>query len=377
MHICFVVEGYPVPKNPTMTFVRELVAQLAKKGVQCSVIAPQSLTNMIRHRMPLRKRYWVDELESGERIDVYQPYCLSASNRFIKFAQNQFIKAAQRAFKRIKDPVDALYGHFWHMGVAASKVEPTLPVFVASGESKISVLNCYSKEEVEVLLARLKGVIYVGTKVYNESVELGLQRETPYIIAPNGYDPSVFRAMSKAECRKALGWSDEAFIVSFVGTFDTRKGVDRLTKALNTVNETRKVHSAFIGKEGTVPACKNSIFIGPVQHSALAKYLNATDVFVLPTNNEGCCNAIVEAVACGLPVISSNQSFNDDIIDETCSIKIDPMNVEELTEAIAKLRDDNALCKRLGEGALEKAKELRLDKRAEYILEFIKTQLSN
>lgn len=85
-------------------------------------------------------------------------------------------------------------------------------------------------------------------------------------------------------------------------------------------------------------------------------YLNAADFFVLPTLAEGCCNAIIEALACGLPVISSNLPFNDDILDENNSIKINPMDIQALRESMTMLIEDELLRNRLSDGALRQAK---------------------
>lgn len=108
-----------------------------------------------------------------------------------------------------------------------------------------------------------------------------------------------------------------------------------------------------------------------VSNDKIVMYLNAADMFVLPTLAEGCCNAIVEAMACGLPVISSDRPFNDDILDESCSIRIDPSNIEELSDAIALLKNDPELREKLSEGALSKAKGLTIEQRAAAILQFI------
>ena len=108
-----------------------------------------------------------------------------------------------------------------------------------------------------------------------------------------------------------------------------------------------------------------------VPHDELFYYLNAADFFVLPTLAEGCCNAIVEAMACGLPIVSSNLPFNDDILDESNSIRIDPLNVGELTDAMRKLMHEKELCKTLSEGSLVRSNSLDIEERAKKIYRFI------
>lgn len=95
----------------------------------------------------------------------------------------------------------------------------------------------------------------------------------------------------------------------------------------------------------------------------------------MPTLNEGCSNAIVEAVAAGLPIISSNMPFNDDILDDSNSIVVNPMDIDEIANAIKKLRDNYDLRKKLLEGSFKKAVDLRIDKRAEVVIKFIESKI--
>ena len=113
------------------------------------------------------------------------------------------------------------------------------------------------------------------------------------------------------------------------------------------------------------------LFKGKLKHDEVPLYLNAADVFVLPTLLEGCCNAIVEAMACGLPIISSNLPFNWDVLNESNSIMVDPMSVAEIRNAIIKLRDDKTLRDNMSIASLEAARDLTIEHRAEKIINFI------
>ena len=144
--------------------------------------------------------------------------------------------------------------------------------------------------------------------------------------------------------------------------------VDRLSRALEGCEN---VYSLFLGQGALEPDCGGILHKGRVPNDRVAAYLNAADVFVLPTRGEGCCNAIVEALSCGLPVISSDLPFNDDILDEHNSIRIDVENVDEIRRSILKLYREPDLRQSLAQGARRTAENLNIKTRAKRILEFM------
>ena len=174
--------------------------------------------------------------------------------------------------------------------------------------------------------------------------------------------------MDKEKARESLTLPKEDFIVAFVGHFIERKGSKRVAKAINNLEN---VKSLFIGRGPEEPECEGILYKGIVPHEELYKYLNSADVFVLPTLAEGCCNAIIEAMACGLPIISSDLSFNDDILDEGCSIRINPKSIAEITNAVSILKNNTEQREKMSVQARKKAAEFTIEKRAENIVKFM------
>lgn len=371
--ICIIANGYPTNREPLYAFIKPVVSAFVDAGLQCDVIVPQSITKKIFRKKDKRPLKWIDESTLRKRYTIYQPTYFSFSNfKVFGFSLSAFFKmrAIKKVIKNEKMNFDAVYAHFWDCAMVAAFAKIEAPIFVATGESHIWVRNQFPDRFIKKSLHRIEGVISVSTKNLDESEKLGLLRYSPKtIVLPNAYDVKKFYKESQENCRIRLGVSEKDFIVAFVGTFSERKGVNRLIAAVNQIPNVKLI---LIGSGKKPRNSPQIVYCGTLSHDDIVHYLNAADVFVLPTLAEGCCNAIVEAMACGLPIISSNLSFNDDILDDECSIRIDPRSIYEINSAIQRLVCDSKLKKEMGQHSLEKASTFIMEKRVMSIINFMR-----
>lgn len=383
MKICVISQAYPYPGIPQFTFVGEICKEMAAQGEEITVVAPQSVFRPIfRHETRIPFKYTIP-IRNGKDIVVYTPKVFSVGNLpFLGVGINHFFvqhAISKTIRKYVETDIDVFYGHFFFEGFHAlpEAVRRNKPIIVASGETNVTYRKEYTKHLKE-FLSQLKGVIFVSTKNKDEAIAAGLTDGSNSVVLPNSVDSKIFYQLDRNKCRESLGFSPNDFIIAFNGYFSHRKGSRRVSDAITKL-EDKQIKSIFIGRsedgEEVEPNCDGIVFKGYMDHDKLPTYLCAADIFVLPTRAEGCCNAIVEALACGLPVISSDRKFNYDVLNDKNSILVDPDDVDAISAAIKKLKDNPQLRESMSKASLEMAESLTIQERAKRIISFIKQQI--
>ncbi len=381
MHICILTMGFPTPNDlGYYAFVDQLACAWADMGNEVTVIYPRPAFVELSDKNRFYKSEWKRETSRGNILTVKCPRFFSASGKIIfgidtkVIAYKSFQRAVHATIAQMKKKPDVLYGHFLPSGCQAGDVGEKLgiPSFCAFGESSLWSISGWNTDRIRKSLSKLYGIVSVSTENKRVLIENKLFREEDIVVFPNGADHSLFCPGNKQTIRKECNFPENAFIGAFTGSFNDDKGVLRAQEAAIRAGNVQMI---YIGGGARKPEGSNILFCGKLQHENIPKYLSAADFFILPTKAEGCCNAIVEAMACGLPIISANGAYNDDILSEEYSIRTDPDDISAMTDAIKELRDNPERRMKMSKVAAEESKRFDIYDRAAAIVGFMQRKM--
>jgi glycosyltransferase involved in cell wall biosynthesis len=313
MKVLAIVANFPSLNAPySGIFIKRTLTELSRFGAEVTIIAPQKWHEK---KMPNFS------IENG--LTIYRPRYLSLGARnflsfnTIKLTHRNFSNSVFKVLKKNSLNPDYVYSHFlMPAGVTALKIAQHLGVntFCSLGESDILNYERFHSQET------LKTIYIRFTKIFPNSLPLKkiiLERYAleieKVIYIPNGIDSTKFYPMDKIECRKKLKLPLEEKIILFVGSFIERKGPFRVLEVCRRLS--KPVKMIFIGKGNQLPKDSNILFSGQLNPESLVLYLNSCDVFILPTKNEGMPNAILEAMACQIPIVTSDIEINKIILE--------------------------------------------------------------
>lgn len=385
--IALIASNYPSKGVPVFVFVQQLVHQIVDMGYEVNVIAPQSITTRIVRGAKLRPKHSLEHTEKGNPYHVYRPYYFSAGNCKYGVVKNFVSWNRKKAILSVLsnlDP-DIVYGHFWSSvtPVADYCKKKKLPLFVACGEGDNALeemVGAMNEVQIAELNSCMTGMISVSSENRRKCINFGLISDDRIAVYPNCVNTELFTPKKNSELREKLGVKESDFLIVFVGGFIPRKGPKRLSNAIEKIQD-GTIKTIFIGAPMAggeeMPEGDSIVFKDRVEHDDIPQYLNAADLFVLPTLKEGCSNAIVEALVSGLPVVSSDGPFNDDILNEQNSIRVNPMDVDQIASAIQKFKTDKVFYNSCKKYLLGYRNNYSIAGRAKNIIRFIESKLKN
>lgn len=245
--------------------------------------------------------------------------------------------------------------------------------------------------KLRLFFARMANHYIAQTEQIKRELLLFGVSESQIRVIPDGVDEKIFIPANKEEkdsLRERLNLPKQKLVVTYCGRLVRRKGLVFLLKAWKKFSSTKKeALLMLIGSGRNQPDSVEEklrkmaegdedkiLFLGEKDKEQMPSYLRASDVFVYPSIlSEGVAFSVIEAMSCGLPVVSSNVGgINEVIRNGKSGILVEKENSESLGQAINRLAEDINLRDKLGkEARIEIEKKYSLSQIMRTYFEFL------
>lgn len=354
MKICMLTTGFPRFEGDLFgSFVFELAKKLTELGTQVLVVAP--------HQRGLPKREVMDGIEV-RRFSYMLPLAwqrvaygggIPTNIRRSWLARLQvplFLLAFWWAARRASRSCQLIHCHWTYSGLVAHWASRRRrPLVLSVRGSDIHLLeNRLLRWLNRWIYQRMDRIVGVSSDIAAKLIDAGVE-ESKVQVVYNGVD-SRFRPGDKEATRRQLGLSAEAFIVLFIGLLVPVKGIDVLLEALGAIKD-EALQAVLVGdgplKEeieqeiATQRLAPRVFLVGRQPTLDIPLWLNAADVLVLPSRSEGRPNVVLEAQACGVPVIATRVGGTPELIKHgETGLLIDSEDAGALAEHLVHLMRD-------------------------------------
>jgi len=258
------------------------------------------------------------------------------------------IKCYRRAAKRFRP--DLILSYFaYPYGFASVLLARSLglPVIVSCRGSDINWLARprIRRRLISWSLRQCACVLSVSEALKREIVAMGVPEER-IVVVPNGIDVERFQQQSRDSARASLGLDADKKLLVCVSRLRFEKGIDILLDAFARL-DAKDVQLAIVGDgaagDGLREQCRKLgiqdrvILPGRRPHDEVPAWISASHVVVLSSRSEGHPNVLVEALACGRPVVAANVGGVGEIVTSTrLGVVVPPEDPDALADGLRK-----------------------------------------
>lgn len=364
---------YPDKNKPVAgIFVHEQLKALKGAGGDIKVISPQPFCPAFLAKINKRYKVYAESSRAGEieGIQVYYPRFIRPPGKFfhgfscfsMSWAVSGLVKKIVNEFKPdILHSFTATPDGYAALLLKSFTRCPAVCTFIGSD------INTYPNFDNFCLGLTKKVIMHTDQIV---AVSNALRQKAEAIAVPGsgiltvycGCDPAkfYFNPGSGIAIRRSLGIKPEDKVILFVGRVEKEKGVFELLEAFVNLNKRYpSLHLVVVGDgsaseylERRSRRCNlgNSLHLAGVQgHGRIPDFMNAADIFVLPSYEEGLPSVILEAMACQKPVLATMAGGIPEIVkDGENGILVKSKDTDSLAKAAASLLENKDLLIRMG-----------------------------
>lgn len=346
---------YPNKNQPNNgIFVENRLRHLLKDTkIQAIVVAPVPwVPSFLKKSKSYGPFVSISEIETRHDITIYHPRYLVIPKigwyitpLFMYLATRKLIKQLHK--KEKFDLIDAHY--FYPDGVAAAALAQKLklPFTITGRGTDLNILPKYFLPRTMIKWAAKKAnALITVSKSLKEALVALYVNSDKITSLRNGIDSNSFHLLKKTDFQNTYPFPTNKKIILSVGNLVENKGNEFTIRALASLPH--DFHFVLAGSGPEEAKLKKIItelhlndrvtFLGQVPHHDLIKLYNAADCLILASSREGWPNVLLEAIACGCPVVSTRVNGTPEIIQKPeAGILIDDRKPESIAKGILEL----------------------------------------
>ncbi len=362
---------YPNAEMPAHgVFVENRLRHLVAGGrVEAQVVAPVPWFPSASSRFGRFATYArVPARERRFGLDVTHPRFFTVPRLGMNVAPLTMALAARSAVAQVRasgfdfDVIDAHY--FYPDGVAAALLAKWFdrPLVITARGSDVTQLPAFAgpRRMIRWAAREASAIVTVCAALKTELAMLGADA-TKIAVLRNGVDLADFAPVDVVAARKRLSLPPEGHVIASVGHLIPRKGHELVVEALASLPDATLL-IAGSGPDGDPLAAlakrlgvdRRVRFLGQLPHDVLPLVYGASDALVLASSNEGWANVLLEAMACGTPVVATDVGGSREVVDAPeAGILLQRRDVPSIAVALKGLfaaPPDRAATRRYAEG---------------------------
>ena len=357
MRLLIVTSQFPIAGEPTRGRpIVQTVQQLARLAT-VKVISPIAVYP--RWAQPTSYMAHAPGAVDGLDCDVdYVPYAaLPGLTRPLNgWLSGRAMRASLARFK--PDVVLAYWLYPDAYGAMLAARHAGLPLVAGARGSDIRVRDAISRRLTGKVVRRANRLLMVSEDLGRLAVQDYGADATRVRVIPNGCDSATFHLGDRASARHSLGVPPDAELVLYVGRLVAEKGLRELLEAMHLLAAQRPhLQLVMIGggpmqdELRTLTAGNDGVrLMGALPPEAVAQWMVAADLITLPSYSEGHPNVLVEALACGRPVVATAVGGIPEVVDAACGVLIPSRDAAALaaglTQVLEHTWDEAALSRR-------------------------------
>jgi glycosyltransferase involved in cell wall biosynthesis len=327
----------PLPKVPPPSLFKRVLVKLKKKFLHETITIPELHINSNLHSLQAEYEAFTSPVTEFDltKHPAYQAADLINLHwvaDFIDFP-SFFSKNTKPLVWTLHD-MNPLLGGFHYLG----DVNTNRHLASIDQEYKVVKQNAFSIATNIHIVALSKWLLHLSTK------ELALKKFPHYHI-PNGLDINIFKPLDKNFSRQVLGLPANKMLVLFVceKLSVRRKGFDLLQDVISRFSNENDIMFCAVGIQDVISR-SNCIYLDTIRDERLmAVVYAACDVFVIPSREDNLPNVMLEALACGTPVVATPVGGVPDVVVEPVNgVLANNVSSEALYDALQvfiKIRD--------------------------------------